>query len=266
MEQRHLTFLQNLLGPERVSVKPTDLDAHSQDESFHPPHPPEVVVWPESAEEISAILHYANRERLPVTPWSGGSSLEGNPIPVYGGILLALYNMNKILAINEADLQVVVQPGVVYDELNARLARYGLFFPPAPGSADVATIGGMAANNSSGMHAVRYGATRDYVLALEVVLPDGRIVRLGKPVIKSASGYDLVRMDRDGSNKLGLFPPEGSEGIQPQDLVWSAGELRDSGNLAIGVIFQQNFWIVDSITGEACQITGDGITSRIDWK
>jgi FAD/FMN-containing dehydrogenase len=124
---------------------------------------------------------------------------------VYGGILLALYNMNKILTINEDDLQVVVQPGVVYDELNARLARYGLFFPPAPGSADVATIGGMAANNSSGMHAVRYGATRDYVLALEVVLPDGRIVRLGKPVIKSASGYDLVRLFVGSEGTLGVI-------------------------------------------------------------
>jgi hypothetical protein len=86
------------------------------------------------------------------------------------------------------------------------------------------------------------------------------------PLQSETSRYDLVRMDRDGSNKLRLFPPEGSEGIQPQDLVWSAGELPDSGNLAIGVIFQQNFWIVDSITGEAWQITGDGITSRIDWK
>jgi D-lactate dehydrogenase (cytochrome) len=142
--------------PERVSTqKPS---AAHQDESFHTPHPPDVVVWPESA-EISAILSYANQERLPVTPWSGGSSLEGNPIPVCGGILLALYNMNKILQIHEADQQVVVQPGVVYDALNARLARHGLVFPPAPGSADVATIGGMVGNNSSGMHAVRYGVT-----------------------------------------------------------------------------------------------------------
>jgi D-lactate dehydrogenase (cytochrome) len=204
MEHRHLEFLEDLLGPERVSVNPADLEAHSQDESFHMPHPPDVVVWPENAQEISAILRYANRERLPVTPWSGGSSLEGNPIPVDGGILLALYNMNRILEINEADLQVVVQPGVVYDQLNARLARHGLFFPPAPGSADVATIGGMVANNSSGMHAVRYGATRDYVLALEVVLPDGRIVRLGKPVIKSASGYDLVRLFVGSEGTLGV--------------------------------------------------------------
>jgi D-lactate dehydrogenase (cytochrome) len=204
MEQKHLTFLTNLLGPERVSTQETVLAAHAQDESFHTPHPPDVVVWPESAEEISAILSYANRERLPVTPWSGGSSLEGNPIPVCGGILLALYNMNKILAIHEADLQVVVQPGVVYDALNARLARHGLVFPPAPGSADVATIGGMVGNNSSGMHAVRYGVTRDYVLALQVVLPDGRIIRVGRPVIKSASGYDLVRMFVGSEGTLGV--------------------------------------------------------------
>jgi D-lactate dehydrogenase (cytochrome) len=204
MEQKHLAFLRNLLGSERVSVKAADLESHSQDESFHPPHPPDVVVWPECAAEISAILAYAYQEGIPVTPWSGGSSLEGNPIPVHGGILLALYNMNRILAINEADLQVVVQPGVVYDELNARLARHGLVFPPAPGSADVATIGGMVANNSSGMHAVRYGATKDYVLALEVVLPDGRIVRFGKPVIKSASGYDLVRLIVGSEGTLGV--------------------------------------------------------------
>jgi D-lactate dehydrogenase (cytochrome) len=204
MEQRHLQYLQDLLGSERVSVNPADLEAHAQDESFHTPHPPDVVVWPENAQEISAILKYANQERLPVTPWSGGSSLEGNPIPVFGGILLALYNMNRILEVNEADLQVVVQPGVVYDALNARLARHGLFFPPAPASADVATIGGMVANNSSGMHAVRYGATRDYVLALQVVLPDGRIVRFGKPVIKSASGYDLVRLFVGSEGTLGV--------------------------------------------------------------
>lgn len=204
MQEWHVQQLEKLLGSDRVSVKEADLAAHARDESFHGPHPPDIVVWPETADEISAIVTYANQERLPVTPWSGGSSLEGNPIPVHGGILLALYHMNKILGINEADLAVVVQPAVVYDELNARLARHGLFFPPAPGSSDVATIGGMVGNNSSGMHAVRYGATRDYVLALQVVLPDGRIVRFGKPVIKSASGYDLVRLFVGSEGTLGV--------------------------------------------------------------
>jgi D-lactate dehydrogenase (cytochrome) len=204
MEQPHLRFLTDVLGPQRVSVNAADLAAHAQDESFHTPHLPDVVIWPETAEEISAVLRYASRERLPVTPWSGGSSLEGNPIPVHGGILLALYRMDQILEIRENDLQVVVQPGVVYDALNARLARHGLFFPPAPGSSDVATIGGMVANNSSGMHAVRYGVTRDYVLALQVVLPDGRIIRTGRPVLKSASGYDLVRLFVGSEGTLGV--------------------------------------------------------------
>jgi len=204
MDQEALNFLIDLLGPEHVSVTDADRDAHSQDESFHPPHRPDVVVWPENAQQISRILKYANEHLIPVTPWSGGSSLEGNPIPVKGGILLALYNMNKIIEIREADRQVVVQPGVICDELNEKLARYGLFFPPAPGSSDVATIGGMVANNSSGMHAVKYGATKDYVLALEVVLPDGRIIRVGRPVIKSASGYDLVRLFIGSEGTLGV--------------------------------------------------------------
>jgi D-lactate dehydrogenase (cytochrome) len=162
------------------------------------------VVWPQTAQEISAVLKHANQQRIPVTPWSGGSSLEGNPIPVQGGILLALYKMDQIIEVREQDLQVVAQPGIIYDELNKKLARYGLFFPPAPGSSDVATIGGMVANNSSGMHAVKYGATKDYVLQLEVVLPRGDIVRLGRPVIKSASGYDLCRLIVGSEGTLGV--------------------------------------------------------------
>jgi len=197
-------FLTLLLGPQRVSIKLPDREAHSRDESFHEPHPPDVVVWPENAAEISAILKYANAQRIPVTPWGSGSSLEGNPIPVQGGILLALYHMNQVLEINEADLQVRVQPGVLYDDLNAKLARYGLFFPPAPGSGDVASIGGMVANNSSGMHAVRYGATKDYVLKLEVVLPTGEIVTLGSNAIKTASGYDLIRLFVGSEGTLGV--------------------------------------------------------------
>jgi len=199
-----LDFLINLLGGDRVSVKQADLDAHAQDESFHGPFPPDVVVWPQNAQEISTILKHANEKRIPVTPWSGGSSLEGNPIPVYGGILLDVYRMNQILEVREADLQVVVQPGIVYDELNKKLARYGLFFPPAPGSSDVATIGGMVANNSSGMHAVKYGATKDYVQQLEVVLPTGEVMRMGRPVLKSASGYDLCRLMVGSEGTLGV--------------------------------------------------------------
>jgi len=150
MQAKDIQTLQAIIGDlERVSTKKADLEAHSVDESFHEGHEPEVVIWPESAAEISEIVKFANQCHIPVTLRSGGSSLEGNPIPVQGGIVLAMSRMDHVLEIRPEDLQVRVQPGVVYDQLNQRLGKYGLFFPPAPGSADVATIGGMVANSSA---------------------------------------------------------------------------------------------------------------------
>ncbi|MFH1085770.1 MAG: FAD-binding oxidoreductase, partial [Chloroflexota bacterium] len=197
--------LQTIAGADNVSVRGADLEAHSIDESWATPHPPEAVVWPSTTEQVAQVLTYANAHELPVVPWSGGSSLEGNPVPVHGGIVLAMYRMNKILEIREDDLQVVVQPGVIYDQLNKQLLRLGMFFPPAPGSADVATIGGMVANNSSGMRAVKYGVTRDYVLKLEVVLPDGRILTLGSNARKSTSGYNLMGLFAGSEGTLGVI-------------------------------------------------------------
>jgi len=196
--------LTEIVGDENVSTRKADLVAHSLDESFATPAEAEVIVWPSSTEQVAAVLRYANAQRLPVAPWAGGSSLEGNPIPVRGGILLAMYRMNQVLEIREEDLQVVVQPGVVYAELNKTLRRLGLFFPPAPGSSDVATIGGMVANNSSGMRAVRYGVTRDYIMKLKVVLADGRVVDVGSAAKKSTSGYDLVRLFVGSEGTLGI--------------------------------------------------------------
>jgi len=196
--------LQEIVGEENVSVREADLDAHSVDESWIAPHRPEVVVWPSTTEDVAAIVRLAYEQGIPLVPWSGGSSLEGNPIPVKGGILLALYRMNEILEIREQDLQLVVQPGIVYDDLNAELRRLGLFFPPAPGSSDVATIGGMVANNSSGMRAVKYGVTADYVMRLTVVLPNGEVVRLGSNAKKTTSGYNLVDLFVGSEGTLGV--------------------------------------------------------------
>jgi D-lactate dehydrogenase (cytochrome) len=200
-----LKVLRDIVGEEDVSLRAPDLEAHSIDESWVEPHLPDVVVWPASTEEVAAIVRHAHERGLPVVPWSGGSSLEGNPVPVQGGILLAMYRMNRILEIREEDLQVVVQPGVIYDQLNAQLRRLGMFFPPAPGSSDVATIGGMVANNSSGMRAVKYGVTRDYVLKLEVVLPSGEVIRVGSNAKKSTSGYDLVSLFVGSEGTLGVI-------------------------------------------------------------
>ena len=196
--------LQAIVGEDNVSVRRPDLEAHSIDESWMDAHLPEVVVWASCTEHISAILKYANGRGLPLVPWGGGSSLEGNPVPVMGGIVLALYRMNQVLELREKDLQVVVQPGIVYDDLNAHVRRLGMFFPPAPGSADVATIGGMVANNSSGMRAVKYGVTRDYVLKLKVVLADGRVIDVGSNAKKTTSGYDLVGLFVGSEGTLGV--------------------------------------------------------------
>ena len=199
-----ISQLQAILGEENVSVRRTDLEAHSADESWVEPHLPDVVVWPESTEQVAQVLAYADGRGIPVSPWGGGSSLEGNPVPTQGGILLGVYRMNKILQVRDDDLQVVVQPGVVYDDLNSELRRLGMHFPPAPGSADVATIGGMVANNSSGMRTVKYGVTRNYVLKLKVVLADGRVIDVGSNAKKTTSGYDLVGLFVGSEGTLGV--------------------------------------------------------------
>lgn len=199
-----LAALQAIVGPENASVRSADLEAHSIDESCVTPCLPDVVVWPGDTEQVASVLRYANEHEIPVVPWSGGSSLEGNPVPVNGGILLAMYRLKEIVNINEDDLQVTVQPGIIYDDLNAQLRRLGLFFPPAPGSADVATLGGMVANNSSGMHAVKYGMTRNYVMRLKCVLPTGQIVEIGSRAKKTTSGYDLVGLMVGSEGTLGV--------------------------------------------------------------
>ena len=199
-----LEALASIVGASNVSARPVDLEAHSIDESCVEPSLPDAIVWPANTQEIAAILRYAYENEIPVVPWSGGSSLEGNPVPVCGGIILAMYRLKEIINVNEDDLQVTVQPGIVYDALNAHLRRLGLFFPPAPGSSDVATIGGMVANNASGMRAVKYGVTRDYVQSLVVVLADGSVVRLGSDAKKTTSGYDLKSLFVGSEGTLGV--------------------------------------------------------------
>src|SRR5260221_8886985 len=128
-----------------VSTAKADLDLHARDQSHHPAHPADVVVWPTQAQQVADILRLANECRIPVTPWGVGTSVEGNPIPIFGGILMSLERMDKIVEVHADDFQVTVQPGVAYKDLNEKLTRYGLFFAPDPGAN--ATIGGMLANN-----------------------------------------------------------------------------------------------------------------------
>ncbi|MFQ5614746.1 MAG: FAD-binding oxidoreductase [Anaerolineae bacterium] len=197
-----LEALGAVVAPERISTTPADRDQHARDQSSHPAHLPHLVVWPQTTAEVSAILRHANQVRLPVTAWGAGTSLEGNPIPVHGGIVLNFQRMNRILQVYETDFQVTVQPGLFYKDMNETLARQGLFFAPDPGAN--ASIGGMVANNAAGIRTVKYGATRDNVLALEVVLAGGQVIRTGSRSVKQSAGYDLTHLFVGSEGTLGI--------------------------------------------------------------
>lgn len=197
--------LQSLLPGDRWSTRRSDREQASRDESTLPPVLPDAVAWPLTTDEVAALVRAACTRGVPVTARGAGSSLEGNPIPVRGGLVIDLSRMSEIVAVEPADLLVRVQPGVVHDELNRCLRPHGLFFPPSPGgSADVATIGGMVANNASGIYAVKYGGTRDYVRAATVVTGTGGVIHIGSPCRKTSSGYHLIGLLVGSEGTLGI--------------------------------------------------------------
>jgi len=202
LNETHMNRLRAMVGPEGFSAGESVLDLHARDQSSHPPHRPEAVVWPTSAAEVAEILKYANANLIPITGWGSGSSLEGNPIPLKGGLVLDFSRMDRILAIRDEDFQADVEPGLVYQDLNEKLKHRGLFFPPDPGAR--ATLGGMIANNASGTRTIYYGSTKDYVLKLSVALANGEIIELGTRASKTSSGYDLIRLMVGSEGTLGV--------------------------------------------------------------
>ena len=200
--QDDLTNLKAIVGEAFASTGESVLQLHSHDESYHPPVLPDVVVWPHNTEEVVRVVRYALERKIPVTGWGVGTSLEGNPIPVNRGIVVDFQQMQRVLSVRPEDFQVDVEAGVVYKELNKTLGRQGLFFPPDPGAA--ATIGGMIGNNASGIRTVKYGATKDHILKLVVVLPGGDVIRVGNRARKSSSGYDLIHLFVWSEGTLGL--------------------------------------------------------------
>jgi glycolate oxidase len=196
--------LKDIVGEENFSDSLIDLIAYSKDASEHS-HRPDAAVWPITRDQVSDIMKLATREKFVVVPRGAGTSLAGLAVPEHGGIILDLGRMDRIIDINIEDRLVVVQPGVIYSELDHALSPHGFFFPPDPASGTVCTLGGNVATNAGGIKGAKYGTTKDYVLALEVVLPDGRVLNTGSKCMKSVSGYDLTKLFVGSEGTLGII-------------------------------------------------------------
>lgn len=200
----HLDAFRTIVGETHVIVDEETLGNYAHDETEDLHFLPDVVIRPSSAEEISAILKICNQHKIPVTPRGAGTGLSGGALPHLGGVLLSVERLNRILDIDERNLQVTTEPGVITEVLQDAVKAKGLFYPPDPSSRGSCMIGGNIAENSGGPKAVKYGVVKDYVLNLEVVLPTGDIIWTGANVLKNATGYNLTQLVVGSEGTLGI--------------------------------------------------------------
>jgi glycolate oxidase len=200
----HLESFKKIVGEEFVLIDGESLEHYSHDETETLRYLPEVVIRPRTAQEISAIMKICNDYRIPVTPRGAGTGLSGGALPHYGGVVLSTVRMNSILHIDERNLQVTTEPGVITEVLQNAVKEKGLFYPPDPSSRGSCFIGGNISANSGGPKAVKYGVVKDYVLNLEVVLPTGEIIQTGSNVLKNSTGYNLTQLMVGSEGTLGI--------------------------------------------------------------
>jgi glycolate oxidase len=258
--------LLHIVGEKNYTDSLIDMVSYSYDASEHS-HRPSCGVWAESAEQVSEIIKLANRKGIPVIARGAGTGLSGMAVPARGGIVLDLSHMNKILKISIEDRLAIVQPGVVYAELEKALASDGFFFPPDPASGKVATLGGNVATNAGGVKGAKYGTTRDYVLGLQVVLPDGRVMRTGSKAMKSVSGYDLTRLFVGSEGTLGVVT-EITLKINPKPTATSTAmatfdDLADAGRAVSQIMYSG---IIPSVLEILGRQTISAINQNMDLK
>jgi glycolate oxidase len=201
---RHLEAFREIVGTAHVIVDSESLDNYAHDETEDLHYLPEVVLKPDTTEQLSRIMRLCQQEGLPVTPRGGGTGLSGGALPQWGGVLISMERFNRILDLDERNLQVTTEPGVITEVLQDAVKEKGLFYPPDPSSRGSCFIGGNIAENSGGPKAVKYGVVKDYVLNLEMVLPSGDVIWTGANVLKNATGYNLTQLVVGSEGTLGI--------------------------------------------------------------
>ncbi|MBL0309258.1 MAG: FAD-binding protein [Bacteroidetes bacterium] len=200
-----LIYFTSIIGKEFVLTDAVNIEKYGRDETDGVQFPPEVVLKPANAKEISAILKYCNEQLIPVSPRAAGTGLSANSLSVYGGVMLSIERLNQVLKIDERNLQVITEPGVITEVLQNTLQEKGLFYPVDPSSRGTSFIGGNVACNSGGPRAVKYGVVKDFVLNLEVVLANGEIIWTGANTLKNSTGYNITQLMVGSEGTLGII-------------------------------------------------------------
>lgn len=200
-----LDYFRSVEGIRDILVDEENIKLCASDQTEDLCYPPEVVLRPESVDAISKVMAYCNKHHIPVTPRGAGTGLSGGALPVFGGVLLDMKRFNKIIHLDKRNLQVTVEPGVITQELQDFVKAAGLMYPPDPASKGSCFIGGNVSENSGGPRAVKYGVVKDYVLNIEMVLPNGEVIWTGANVLKNATGYNLTQLIVGSEGTLGVI-------------------------------------------------------------
>ena len=238
MDKKHIEYLKKIVGDDNVYDDKAHLRAYSYDATRNH-FEPDAVVFPRNEEDISKILAYCNSHRIIIVPRGAGSGFTGGALPSEGGIILGFEkHMNKILEIDMKNMVAVVQPGVINKDLQRAVEEVGLFYPPDPASQEYSTIGGNVSENAGGMRAAKYGITKDYVMALRAVLPNGQVIRAGKKTIKDVAGYNIAGILIASEGTLAVLSEITLKLIPKPKLTKTAMGIFDSVNDAMNAVYK----------------------------